>query len=379
MIKILVITVRDKDSGINKYRIFDPHIKLQNLFPNDFYVELGRDSDILNTEKVKQFDAIFYHAALEQVDQVSAQITFLKSLGIKIILDIDDFWDYHISHPYYNLAKQINLKEKTTRGFKKADLITTTSDFFVERLKKYNNNVVCLPNSLDLNEKQCQINNTDHELTHIGFVGGSSHLEDIKLLRGVFNSLSNKKTQMQLCGFNVTKETALQSVWLKMEEIFTNNHKLKDPNFVDYLFEFKQTEAYPNQAEMEYKRVWTKSIITYMHSYDDLDICVAPLTNIEFNYFKSNLKMLEAGIKKKPIIVSGVQPYLDGVHGENCLIVEPRKEHKNWIKYVNQLVDSKQMQIDLGENLYNYVTANFDLNKTAAKRAEVYKNLFKKN
>jgi glycosyltransferase involved in cell wall biosynthesis len=162
-----------------------------------------------------------------------------------------------------------------------------------------------------------------------------------------------------------------------MEEIFTNNHNLKDPKFVEYLFEFNKTETYHNQSQMEYKRVWTKSIITYMHSYDDLDICLAPVTDIEFNHFKSNLKMLEAGVKKKPIIVSGVQPYLCGEHGKNCLIVEPRKEHKNWIKCVNQLVDSKQMQLDLGENLYDYVTTNFDLDKTTAKRAEVYKNLFK--
>jgi glycosyltransferase involved in cell wall biosynthesis len=85
--------------------------------------------------------------------------------------------------------------------------------------------------------------------------------------------------------------------------------------------------------------------------------------------------MLEAGSKKKPIIVSGVAPYLDGVHGKNCLVVEPKKEHKLWVKYVNQLIDSPQMRLDLGESLYEYVTAKFNLDYSTIIRAEVYRKL----
>jgi glycosyltransferase involved in cell wall biosynthesis len=372
--KILVFLLNDPSSGINKYRISDPHIKLQTLFKDEFYIELAEDREILNTERVKKFDAIFYHSVIEQIEAIGRQTDIYKSMGIKLIVDIDDYFEYHALHPYYAIAKNIKLKEKTLAAIKKADLVTTTSEFFVDVLRKYNKNVVCLPNSINFKEKQYQINSIPHETVNIGYVAGSSHLEDIKLLRGVMSSTMNKNIQMQLCGFNSARETALNSVWHKMEIEFTDNYAFKDNKFIEYLHEFIQ-DPYPYQNQMKYKRVWTKPINSYCQSYDEIDIALAPLQDNKFNYYKSNLKMLEAGVKKKPIIVSGVQPYLDGEHEKNCLIVDPRKEHKNWMKYVKQLVESEQMRIDMGENLYQYVFKNFNLDDTTKIRAEIYRNL----
>jgi glycosyltransferase involved in cell wall biosynthesis len=371
--KILVFLLNDPSSGINKYRIADPHIKLQNLFKDDFYIELAEDIEILNTERVKKFDAIFYHSVIEQIDAVAKQTALLKSMGIKLIVDIDDYYEYHTFHPYYAIAKTIKLKDKVLNAIKKADLLTTTSEFFVETLKKHNKNVVCIPNSINFKEKQFQIETIPHETVNIGYVAGSSHLEDIKLLRGVMSSLATKNIQMHLCGFNSARDTALNSVWHKMEIEFTDNYAFKDNKFIDYLHEFIQ-DPYPYQNQMKYKRVWTKPINSYCKAYDEIDIALAPLQDSKFNYYKSNLKMLEAGVKKKPIIVSGVQPYLDGEHGKNCLIVDPKKEHKNWIKYIKQLMESEQMRIDLGENLYEYIFKNFNLEDSTKLRAEIYKN-----
>lgn len=372
--KILVLLLNDPSSGINKYRISDPHIKLQSLFKDEFYIEIAEDRELLNIERVKKFDAIFYHSVIEQIDVIANQTALIKSMGIKLIVDIDDYFEYHALHPYYRIAKQINLRDKTLNAIRKADLVTTTSEFFVEVLKKFNKNVVSIPNSINFREKQNQINNIPHETVNIGYVAGSSHLEDIKLLRGVMSSTLNKNTQMHLCGFNSAKETALNSVWHKMEIEFTDNYAFKDNRFIEYLHEFTQ-EPYPYQSQMKYKRVWTKPINSYCQSYDEIDIALAPLQDNKFNYYKSNLKMLEAGVKKKPIIVSGVQPYLDGEHGKNCLMVDPKKEHKNWMKYIKQLVDSEQMRIDLGENLYEHVFNNFNLETTTKLRAEIYRNI----
>lgn len=374
--RILLITLKDANSGINKYRMLDPHIKLQNLFPKDFFVEIGEDQDLLNTEKVKGFDAVFYHVAIEQADQFSNQTDFLKhNTNVKLIMDVDDWWEYHPSHPYYKMSKNINLKEKTIKALRKAHFITTTTEHFANKIKSYNKNVFVIPNSVSLKEKQFQIVEKEaSEVLKIGYVAGVSHLEDIKLLRGTLSSLSKKSIQMQLCGFNVRKDKELNSTWHKMEIEFTDNYNLKDKMYIDHLLEFT-FDPFPREDYMEYKRIWTKPINTYMTLYDDLDVCLAPLKNYEFNSYKSNLKMLEAGAKKKPIIVSGVMPYLDGVHLKNCLIVDPKKEHKLWIKYVNQLVDNSQMRLDFGENLYEYVVTNFDLEKITSKRAEVYNKI----
>lgn len=372
--KILVFLLNDPSSGINKYRISDPHIKLQTLFKDEFYIELAEDVEMLNTERIKKFDAIFYHSVMEQIESVANQTTLLKSMGIKLIVDIDDYFEYHSLHPYFAIAKAIKLKEKTINAIKKADLLTTTTEYYAEILKKFNKNVVVIPNSVNFKERQYQINNIPHETVNIGYVAGSSHLEDIKLLRGVMTSMLDKNVQMHLCGFNSDRQTALNSIWHKMEIEFTDNYSFKDNRFIDYLHEFIQ-EPYPYQNQMKYKRVWTKPINSYCQSYDELDIALAPLQDSKFNYCKSNLKMLEAGAKKKPIIVSGVQPYLGGEHGKNCLMVDPKKEHKHWMKYVKQLVESEQMRIDLGEGLYEYVYKNFNLDDAVKLRAEIYRNI----
>lgn len=371
--RIYVIRIREENSGINKYRILDPHVKLQQLFPN-YYIEFGNDEDIVNTEKLKTFDAIFYHVALEQVEQFAVQTQKLKDLGVKLILDIDDYWKYHPEHPYAALALKIKLAEKSVSGIRKASFITTTTEHFVNKIKQYNKNVHCIPNSINFNERQFQIKEKSDEYVNIGYVAGSSHLADIKLLRGLFTSLKNSPSQLQLCGFNVNKKNGYNSTWHKMEIEITDNYKLDDKKYVEFLHEFSNTE-YSSNSYLEYKRVWTKAINTYMTIYDDLDICLAPLKSMDFNNFKSNLKMLEAGAKKKPIVVSGVEPYTRfGEHEKNCLIVPHNKEHKFWIKYVNELKNNKDLRLNLGENLYEMVYNNFNLDKTTTLRNQIYQN-----
>jgi len=143
-------------------------------------------------------------------------------------------------------------------------MVITTTQHFADKIKKINPNVFVVPNSIDVNEKQFQIVEDKHDKVHVGYVAGVSHLEDIKLLRGVLTSVSKKPVQMQLCGFNVTKETGTTSTWLKMEQAFTDNHKLRDKRVIEYLFQFEDKIPYPYQDEMEYRRVWTKSINTYI-------------------------------------------------------------------------------------------------------------------
>ena len=57
-----------------------------------------------------------------------------------------------------------------------------------------------------------------------------------------------------------------------------------------------------------------------MKFYQNKGICLIPLESNKFTACKSNLKMLEAGWAKKPVIVSGVHPYNKlGKDNKNCL------------------------------------------------------------
>ena len=49
----------------------------------------------------------------------------------------------------------------------------------------------------------------------------------------------------------------------------------------------------------------------YSELYDHYDVFIAPLADTKFNKHKSELKMIEAGFKHKPIIVSDVYKALE--------------------------------------------------------------------
>lgn len=375
MKKILVITTNDPNSGVNKFRLLDPHIVLQKTYPNDFHIDFAEDKSIFDTQLVLKYDIVIYHAALQQIPQLSAQIEVIKKSNTRVIMDIDDYWEYHPSHPYYRIALSRNIKEIELAAFKNADVITTTTNLLANEIKRYNKNVFVIPNAINFEEKQFQFTGkSQSEFCRIGYVSGASHLEDIKLLRGLLTATKKDNVQFQLCGFNVKQEQANNSIWHKMEIEMTDNYNLDNPMYVDYLLEFSNI-PHPSENKMLYKRVWSRPVNSYATLYDDLDICLAPLQNYKFNNMKSNLKLLEAGAKRTPIVISGIEPYLEGKHLVNCLAVEPKKEHKNWIKYVKMLINNPQLRDEISENLYNFVKENYDLVKISKLRKEFYDTL----
>ena len=50
MEKINLLVIPSDKSGVGKFRSVDPHVKLQNMFPNDFHVDIEYDVDLNNLE-----------------------------------------------------------------------------------------------------------------------------------------------------------------------------------------------------------------------------------------------------------------------------------------------------------------------------------------
>jgi len=222
-------------------------------------------------------------------------------------------------------------------------------------------------------------------------------------LDGMVNKLKpiQDKLQYYVCGFDIrgsvteiNKETGErnqrpirpeETVWVKYEEIFTDNYKIITPEYKIFLDKFVE-EDYPAIQNENYVRVWTRPVESYARNYSNFDISLAPIKNHIFNRMKSQLKVIEAGFYKKAIIASNVGPYtIDLKHalknGEftdgNALLVDETKNHSDWSKYIKKLVDNPNMITDLGERLYETVSQKYDLNIVTKTRAEFYKSLIK--
>ena len=126
-------------------------------------------------------------------------------MGIQVIVDIDDYWLPTKEHPIHQLIVNDNIDKKIIANLKEASYVTTTTSIFASEIKRINKNVIVLPNAINPNELQFNQPNTESEKIRVGWLGGSSHLHDLKLLEGFVSRNGgefNKKVQYVICGFD---------------------------------------------------------------------------------------------------------------------------------------------------------------------------------
>jgi glycosyltransferase involved in cell wall biosynthesis len=377
---------------------------LQNNHSEEFHVDIDYEPKINDVNYWKQYDIVHFHRTIgPDYNQSVSIIKFLNSLGIVTIMDLDDYWLPTKEHPVHQLVVQHKLHEKIMDNLKAAGNVTTTTSVFASEIQKFNKNVFVLPNAINPKEPQFQAETQPSDKMRFGWLGGSSHLYDLKLLDGTVSKLRPLKDQysLYLCGFDtrgtvteINKETGEQkqrpikpeeTVWARYEEIFTNNYEMVTPEHKDFLMKFKD-EDYVSDTLPFYNRVWTKPVTSYAANYRWFDVSLAPIKNHIFNRVKSQLKVIEAGFYKKAIIASNVGPYtIDLKHslknGEfvdgNALLVDENRNHSDWSKYMKKLIENPNWAYDLGQRLYETVKDTYDLNKVTKDRAELYKTLVK--
>jgi len=432
-----LLVVNPSGAGVYYYRTFLPHKNLSDKIDITFKEEI-----VENEEELFDYDLIHFHTTIVAFEKMPSLFARLKKSGIKVIMDLDDLWEIPKTHHKYAYFKKIGLSESIKQNMRLADALTVTSEYLADKAKVYNRNVHVIENGIDFSEDQFKIKKSDKEKLTYGLITGSSHRNDVELLRGLSNKLFVKyKNDIAtlICGFDLrgseygynylqgefledlktynilTNEmvdkieryngviariknfpkalvikyngavsgtpykkpiTPQKSVWYFYERILTNDYdNIQDSNYLDFLMRFENKEYF--NKNVNHRRIFTKPVNEFASSYNELDISLAPLVNTPFNVCKSNLKQLEAGAFKKPIICSEVYPYtIDGIDGENCFIV-PNKKPKLWFKCMQKLIDSEQLRIDMGEKMHEVVKNKYDINVLNEKRLDLYEKLIK--
>jgi len=427
MSKIKILVVPSDRSGVSKFRSVDPHLKLQELYPDDFFIDIvtaGTDGiDWNDISYLKQFNIIHFHRTINDIidgrlqpvygDEAKKIFDRLKGMGITTIMDIDDYWMPTMDHPAYPLLKQSNIGELIKSNFKNVDYVTTTTSIFAEEISKYNKNVIVLPNAVDPSENQFQYKEIkSNKKLRVGWLGGSSHLADLNLIRQGLNVWmgtpeAKENTQLVICGFdlrgNITETNAEtgeqrtrkimpnESVWCRYEEIFTNDYRILSPNYKKHLLKYnrEEDEEYGDSNE-NYRRVWTKPITTYATNYNMFDVSLAPIKEHIFNKCKSQLKVIEAGFHKKALIAQNFGPYtIDLVNifeyggkineNGNAILVDSSKNHKDWLKAIKFLDKNPSFIKKMGDNLYNTVVEKYHIDVVTKTRGSWYKSIVNEN
>ena len=398
--KIKMLVIPSDRTGVGKFRSVDPHVYIAEHYGDEFDVDIVYDMPKGNLEDfLKKYDLIHIH---KQLDKQCKIMDLIKFLGIPVIIDIDDHFKLGDDHPMSLTAKKDRWHEPIINHLKRADYVTTTTPIFANVIKKYNKNVMVFPNAINPEEKQYAVPKTPPgDKLRVGIICGSSHLKDLQLLDGIAKQINKDKVQFILCGFDtrgnrtiynqstgektVRPITPEESVWCDYEKIFTDNYNNVSPEHKEFLLKYMPNTDDPFMNE-PYRRMWTRDINNYATHYANVDVLIAPLKENEFNGVKSELKEIECGFTHTAFIAQNFGAYTinlipmiekGGKINENgtALLVDPRKNHKDWAKYINKLADDREMLKKLQDNLYEFVKDRYSLDTICKKRVEFYKKL----
>ena len=402
MSKIKILVVPSDRTGVGKFRSVDPHIFLQNLYPDEFHVDIVYEAPMDDMNFWKEYQIVAFHRSIgPDFDSSVNLIERLNQMGIATVSDIDDYWMPGKEHPIHDVIRFNKINEKIVSNLRVAKYVTTTTSLFAEEIKKINKNVFVFPNAINPKEPQFCEPTPESDRLRIGWLGGSSHLHDIQLLDQSFGKLTSMKDKLQfvICGFDtrgsvteINQQTGEhkkrniephETVWAQYEAIFTQRFSIISEDYKKYLLNYSQ-EPYPNESNESYARVWTKPVQSYAKNYSKFDVSLAPIKNHMFNRMKSQLKVIEAGFYKKALIATNIGPYtIDLKHclkngnfvDGNAMLVDENRNHSDWAKFIEKLVKNPNMVKDMGERLYETVKDKYDLNIVSKQRAEFYKSI----
>lgn len=396
-VKVLVLTT-DTD-GVGYYRNFMPHLTINDPeFEVDIRMLQDGTLNLMDENFLSKYNIIFYNKTIPFAKkEYSINFTnIIKKHNIKVIYDIDDYWVLNSTHLNYTTWKKTNSDDAIVQAILAADHITTTTSLFANRISEVNPNVTVLPNSVNLEEQQWVFNRRPSEKIRFLWGGGISHMVDLRLLKSSVESFDKgflSKAQLFMCGYDLRVRTQQgmlmrsdpkKNQWSFFEDLFTAKGKHTGSQaYREFLHTYNDKDYGINEEFINefYQRRWTRPILNYGHMYNEADVCLAPLKNNHmFNFYKSNLKVIEAGAHHCPIIASNYGPYtiddIEGkVDGKQKGILVDENDAKGWYNAMKFYVENPNLMREHGENLYEYVKNNLCSTVVGQQRKELYEKL----
>lgn len=364
MIKVVASVV--PQSGIHLHRLVNPIAYMPVQDDIEFSIlEYGKP--------VPECDILIFN---KWMDITPAQIRTIQKAGTKVIVDIDDIWKVPRSHHNYQSITERGIDKMTEENMLLADVIFCTTERLREQVLPFNKNVEIIPNGLPFGYDQYTVGDrqrareiSGHNKTVFMYLAGSTHKDDVNLLRGKFkriggDSYLKKNAEFVLCGYtqHQTGVYATKEDW----EAKNGNYTMKVTRgpYDDMAAVFRETNSFRIYPSVD--------LDNYLNYYDSADVAIAPLQDTFWNSCKSELKIIEAACKKVPIICSDVPPYSDIPTYEGMMMVN--KNH-DWVEHIRYCTKNPERVKEMGEILYDRVSQEYDLIKINQKRLQIIRSL----
>jgi glycosyltransferase involved in cell wall biosynthesis len=306
-------------------------------------------------------DIVVFHRP--EKNEHHALADMLIADGKKIVVDNDDTFKLDDVHPLAGwspdgkYAKELSLRDKSMDDFlRKADLVTTSTEFLADEYRKINKNTIVLPNCVDQMDWDEPLRN-EGDKVRIGMVGSVSYEYDYLHIKPLLRELGKRDdVELVLFGLGDAKHRKENP---KVTEAFKEEYSFWDGVIKDQVPWCPVTE-YPtklNEAR--------------------LDMMLIPRKDNYFNRCKSNVKVLEAAMCEIPCICQSFDngPYEEFKHMSNAVLI---KDNNDWGFYINNLIRDVGLRRKIGKNAKKYTLKNNNIEDKAHLWAEAYTKLCEK-
>jgi len=329
----IYVVIPHKFAGCGYYRQYQPH---NDLARKGIDVLLGAGLFNENGFAIDA-DIIQWHKGYFDLEGMREA----KKRGIINVIDFDDWWRLDTEHIFYKNYLEDGTTESLTSLLKLADYVTVTTELLAVEARRFNPNVVVLPNAMEP-LKGARIK---EDKLIFGYVGGHCHGKDVTQLQGLNNRLDGDY-KFRLMGYDGSE------VYNYYASVLSDGGR-KVSHF-DWV---------------EKADIWN-----YHKLYNYMDVSLVPLVDNKFNGLKSELKLIEAGFFKKAVICSNINPYKDLLkHKVNAWVVN---KPADWYKGCKFFLNNPSAVKEFGEALHETVQP-YHIDEVNKKRLKFYKDVLK--
>lgn len=374
---MILVSIPENLSGVDYHRLYIPFKNMEGVI-FEHHIE-GITKKYLQDNNITQ--VWFNRNISPEFLDPNRLFKIIKSAGCKIVCDIDDYWNMPYGHVLRDVSIRMNLRNSNISQIKHSDYVVCThsvlADMVIKELGVSKHKLVIAPNAIDPNEPQYN-QEFKYNLKNIFWQGSVTHHYDLKLISEAVNTLNEK---LFIGGY--VKESYKVLTDVSKMDFSPEGHIFDDKPFVyllPYLERYKYLEErhlekyyhWEEMGKMFNRKQWINEapVTEYMNFYQDKGICLIPLEKSKFTSCKSNLKMLEAGWAKKPVVVSGVYPYTSLANPSNCRMAGNTSE---WIRSIKYLKENPNAADDLRFKLHEDIKQNYLIDKANQSRLNIIK------
>lgn len=323
-------------SGVEFHRLYNPFVSMSE---DGLDVKMSPTLDGITQEEydllAKEFDVVVFNRNVSA--KMTPQVVFdnLKRRGVKIVVDVDDYWYLPKHHVLSKLYKQSAFPKCVMWQIRNADEVWSSTKILAGYISKLNRNVHVMKNAIDPKRMPKEkVVKGDKPF----YQGSVTHKVDLELI---------KDLPITVCGVGYVDEK-VDPEWQKIIDMMPNA-------------EFEDGEPSP---------------LDHYKVFNEKGVCVIPLVHNKFSMCKSNLKMLEAGWYEKPIIVSNVPPYdRTGMADKTHIAINDPKDFGNALE---RLKNSPERQQELVANMLRVVENNYMIDQVNELRRDRLWKLLKR-